>query len=53
MRRPGVIYNPPVTALFHTAMAVLTWLFFLGSAGSMLVILISFAEDLKELLGKE
>ena len=34
-------------------MTLLTWLFFLGAAGSLLVILISFFEDLTELIGKE
>jgi hypothetical protein len=42
-----------VIALAHTGMTVLTWLFFLGAAGSLLVILISFFEDLTELFGKE
>jgi len=32
-------------------MTVATWLFFIGVAGSLLVILISFFEDLSELLG--
>jgi len=32
-------------------MTVATWLFFVGVAGSLLVILISFFEDLSELLG--
>jgi hypothetical protein len=34
-------------------MAVITWLFLVGFAGSLLVILISFFEDLTELVGKE
>ena len=34
-------------------MAVATWLFLIGAAGSMLVIIISFVEDLHELLGKD
>jgi len=34
-------------------MSVLTWLFFVGVAGSLLVIVISFFEDLTELLGHE
>ena len=38
-------------ALF--AMRVLTWMFFVGLAGSTVVILISFWEDGKELFGKD
>lgn len=34
-------------------MFVLTWLFLIGFAGSLFVILISFFEDLNELVGKE
>jgi hypothetical protein len=34
-------------------MSLLVWLFFVGVAGSLLVILISFVEDLHELVGKE
>jgi len=34
-------------------MAVMTWLFFIGVTGSLIVIFISFFEDLNELLGKE
>jgi hypothetical protein len=34
-------------------MAVITWLFFVGLAGSALVVLISFVEDLNELVGKD
>jgi len=34
-------------------MQLLTWLFLIGLAGSLLVILISFFEDLNELIGKE
>ncbi|MGB9146784.1 MAG: hypothetical protein WCC14_13240 [Acidobacteriaceae bacterium] len=40
-------------ALAHFGMSLCTWLFFIGSAGSLLVILISFFEDLHELLGKD
>jgi hypothetical protein len=40
-------------ALAHAGMTVATWLFFIGVAGSLLVVLISFAEDLHELLGKD
>ncbi len=34
-------------------MALCTWLFFIGIAGSLLVIFISFFEDLNELVGKD
>lgn len=34
-------------------MMVVTWLFFVGLAGSSLVILISFVQDLNELVGKD
>jgi len=34
-------------------MTLLTWLFFIGAAGSLIVILISFFEDLTELFGKD
>lgn len=34
-------------------MTVMVWLFFIGITGSLIVILISFIEDLHELLGKE
>jgi len=34
-------------------MNVLTWLFLIGLAGSLVVILISFFEDLIELVGKD
>ncbi|MFY9747639.1 MAG: hypothetical protein WA891_01500 [Acidobacteriaceae bacterium] len=40
-------------AFAHAVMSVLTWIFFVGIAGSLLVILISFFEDLNELVGKE
>lgn len=40
-------------ALAHAVMTLLTWLFFVGAAGSLVVIFISFFEDLTELLGKE
>jgi DMSO reductase anchor subunit len=49
----GVIYNARVIALAHAIMTVLTYIFFVGIAGSLLVILISFFEDLNELVGKE
>jgi hypothetical protein len=52
---PGVslIYNARVLALAHAVMNLLTYIFFVGIAGSLLVILISFFEDLNELVGKE
>jgi len=34
-------------------MTVLTWLFLIGLTGSLFVILISFFEDLNELIGKD
>lgn len=34
-------------------MDVVTWLFLIGITGSLLVILISFFEDLIELVGKD
>lgn len=34
-------------------MSAMVWLFFIGVAGSLIVILISFFEDLNELVGKE
>lgn len=40
-------------AFAHFGMSVLTVLFFVGLAGSCLVILISFVEDVAELSGKE
>ncbi len=40
-------------ALAHFGMSLCTWLFFIGISGSLLVILISFFEDLHELLGKD
>jgi len=35
------------------AMRFLTWMFFVGLAGSAIVVLISFVEDGKELFGKD
>jgi hypothetical protein len=37
----------------HLVAKIIVPLFFLGMAGSAVVIVISFAEDLKELLGDE
>jgi hypothetical protein len=48
-----LVYNFPVLALAHAAMRLAVWLFLIGSAGSLLVIVISFAEDLHELLGRD
>lgn len=51
---PGpLIYNFPVLAFARGVMSVMTWLFFIGVTGSLIVILISFFEDLNELIGKE
>jgi hypothetical protein len=44
-------YNPRVTAFLQFGMHVLTVLFFLGMAGASVVVVISFFEDLKELIG--
>lgn len=48
-----LIYNAPVLAFAHACMTGMIWLFFVGVAGSLLVIIISFFEDLNELVGKE
>ncbi|MGA7524821.1 MAG: hypothetical protein WBW84_20390 [Acidobacteriaceae bacterium] len=40
-------------AFAHACMTVMTWLFLVGVAGSLLVIVISFVEDLNELVGKD
>jgi hypothetical protein len=42
-----------VIALAKFIMSAMTWIFFVGVAGSLIVILISFFEDLNELMGKE
>lgn len=34
-------------------MTVMTWFFFIGIAGSLVVIVISFVEDLTQISGKE
>jgi hypothetical protein len=39
--------------LIHLVAKIVVPLFFIGMAGSSLVIVISFAEDLKELLGDD
>jgi hypothetical protein len=51
--RAAWLYPVLVIALAHAGMTLLTWLFFIGAAGSLLVILISFFEDLTELFGEE
>ena len=43
-------YNPSVTAFLQFAMHLLTVLFFIGLAGSSVVVILSFIEDLGELL---
>ena len=48
-----LIYNDFVIVLAKAVMTLMTWIFFVGIAGSLLVILISFFEDLNELVGKE
>lgn len=42
----------PMNALAHFAMHLLTVLFFVGLAGSSLVVVISFVEDFAELFGE-
>jgi hypothetical protein len=39
-------------ALLHVGMSILTVLFFTGLIGSAIVVVISFVEDLTELLGE-
>jgi hypothetical protein len=39
--------------LIHIVMHLLTYVFFIGMAGSSIVVVISFVEDLKELFGEE
>jgi hypothetical protein len=41
-----------VDAIVYLGMHVLTFLFFLGLAGSSIVVIISFIEDLHELFGE-
>jgi len=50
-RRAHTMEN--MSAYAHLGMSILTVLFFVGLAGSCLVILISFVEDVMELSGKE
>jgi hypothetical protein len=42
-----------VLSIAHAAMNLASWLFFIGIAGSLLVIIISFAEDLHQLLSRD
>lgn len=46
-------YNPSVIASLQFAMHLLTVLFFIGLAGSSVVVILSFIEDLGELLGDD
>jgi len=46
-------YNPRVTAVVQFVLHVLVILFFIGLVGSAGVVIISFVEDLGELLGEE
>jgi len=41
-----------VGAILHLIMQLLTYLFFIGLAGSAVVVVISFVEDLHELIGE-
>lgn len=41
-----------MNAVWHFAMSVMTILFFVGLAGSSIVVLLSFIEDLGELFGE-
>jgi hypothetical protein len=46
-------YNSPVLAIMQFALHLLTILFFVGLVGSAVVVILSFIEDLGELLGEE
>lgn len=48
----GSIYNCRMEMLLHFGVNLLTTLFFLGLAGSSVVVLLSFVEDLHELMGE-
>ena len=48
-----LIYNAPVLAFARACMTVMTWIFLVGITGSLLVIVISFIEDLTQISGKE
>jgi hypothetical protein len=45
-------YNPFVIAFAQAVMHILVVLFFLGLAGSAVIVVLSFIEDLSELLGE-
>lgn len=45
-------YNGAMDGLIHFCIVLLTVLFFAGLAGSAVVVVISFVEDLTELLGE-
>ena len=48
-----LIYNALVLALAHACMTATIWLFFVGITGSLVVVIISFFEDLMEVVGKD
>lgn len=48
-----MIYNAIVIAIAKALMSIATWLFIIGVIGSLLVVLISFFEDIGVILGKE
>jgi hypothetical protein len=51
-KKSRIDYNLDM-ALAILGMRILTWMFFVGLAGSAVVVLISFWEDGKELFGKD
>jgi hypothetical protein len=51
--RLGTGYNLVMDPIIRVIAKVLVPLFFFGLAGSAIVVLISFVEDLKELFGEE
>ena len=51
--RYRLVYNSPVIALAQTAMTVATWMFIVGFLGSLIVVVISFVEDLSQLISKD
>lgn len=48
-----LVYNSHVIALAKAAMTAATWIFFAGIIGSIIVVVISFFEDLAVLVGKD
>lgn len=50
-RRGG--YNRHMDAIMHVLGPVLEWMFFVGMAGSALVVVISFIEDFYTILEKD